>query len=122
MANGTDAKTDDAPVVPFWKKFDIQGFLAAGILIACVALALIRMFHPTPADDKVLDMMLTVLFTTCLVTVYNYTFGSSKGSDAKQIPMNKVVESVAAANAASPPPAPTPSPPAPPAPNPAPAQ
>lgn len=39
-----------------------------------------------------LETMLTILFSTCLVTVYNFSFGSSRGSAAKDDTQNKIVE------------------------------
>jgi hypothetical protein len=50
------------------------------------------MFSTSTVDDKMLDTMITILFSTCLVTVYNYSFGSSRGSQAKDDTQNKIVE------------------------------
>ena len=44
----------------------------------------------TTPEDKMLDTMITILFSTCLVTVYNYSFGSSRGSQNKDDTINKI--------------------------------
>ncbi len=67
---------------PWWAP-DAQGFLAAAIVGLCGLALLIRMFKTSTVDDKMLDTMITILFSTCLVTVYNYSFGSSRGSSVK---------------------------------------
>lgn len=93
---------------PWWAP-DAQGFLAGGIVSICGVALFIRMFSASTVDDKMLDTMITILFSTCLVTVYNYSFGSSRGSQAKDETQNKIVEKLT-----SPPPngpvAPVPSP------------
>lgn len=68
---------------------DAQGFLAGAIVVMCFTALMIRMFHTTP-EDKMLDTMITILFSTCLVTVYQYTFGSSRGSQNKDDTINKI--------------------------------
>jgi hypothetical protein len=73
-----------------WYAFDIQAFLAIGIVSVCAAALFVRMFHSSIQDDKMLDTMITILFSTCLVTVYNYTFGSSSGSRSKDDTLNRI--------------------------------
>ena len=80
---------------PYWYP-DAQGFLAASIVIMCFVALIIRMFHTGP-EDKMLDTMITILFSTCLVTVYQYTFGSSRGSQNKDDTQNKVIEKLTSA-------------------------
>lgn len=84
------------PVKPWWAP-DAQGFLAASIVAICGVVVLMRMHTPSTTDDKVLDMMITILFSTCLVTVYNYSFGSSRGSQAKDESQTKMVEKLTTA-------------------------
>lgn len=80
---------------PWWAP-DMQTFLAMGIISICGAVVFVRMFREAPpADDKILDTMITILFSTCLVTVYNYSFGSSRGSQSKDDTQNKIVERLA---------------------------
>jgi H+/Cl- antiporter ClcA len=74
---------------PFWWP-DAQGFAAGSIVLICAAALFVRMFHASNVDDKMLDTMITVLFTTCLVGVYNYLFGSSRGSAAKDDTIQKI--------------------------------
>jgi hypothetical protein len=86
---------------PWWAP-DAQGFLAGAIVIICGVALFARMRSTSTVDDKMLDTMITILFSTCLVTVYNYSFGSSRGSQAKDETMNKIAESAAAPSATSP--------------------
>lgn len=76
---------------PWWAP-DAQGFLAFAIVVICAVALFIRMMAPSVVDDKMLETMLTILFSTCLVTVYNYSFGSSRGSTAKDDMQNKIVD------------------------------
>ena len=76
---------------PWWAP-DAQGFLAGGIVVICGIALFVRMHNTSNVDDKMLDTMITILFSTCLVTVYNYSFGSSRGSTAKDDTTNKIVE------------------------------
>lgn len=75
-----------------WYVPDTQSILACAIVMICAIALFIRMFHTSSIDDKMLDTMITILFSTCLVTVYNYSFGSSRGSQAKDDAQNKIVE------------------------------
>lgn len=86
----------DRSVRPWWAP-DMQTFLAIGIVSICGAVVFVRMFRTAPpTDDKLLDTMITILFSTCLVTVYNYSYGSSRGSQAKDDTQNKIVEKLTA--------------------------
>lgn len=76
---------------PWWAP-DAQGFLACAIVLICAVSLFMRMRAPSVVDDKMLETMLTILFSTCLVTVYNFSFGSSRGSAAKDDTQNKIVE------------------------------
>lgn len=76
---------------PWWAP-DAQGFLAAAIVFMTFSALIIRMFHSTVMEDKMLDTMITILFSTCLVTVYNYSFGSSRGSSENRESQNRVIE------------------------------
>lgn len=76
---------------PWWAP-DAQGFLAGGIVLICGIALFVRMAITSATEDKMLDTMITILFSTCLVTVYNYSFGSSRGSAAKDDTTNKIVE------------------------------
>lgn len=81
---------------PYWMP-DAQGFLAASIVFICGIALFVRMFHTNTSEDKMLDTMITILFSTCLVTVYQYTFGSSRGSQNKDDTQNKVIEKLTSA-------------------------
>lgn len=80
---------------PWWAP-DAQGFLACAIVALCGAALFIRMFSPSQVDDKILDMMITILFSTCLVMVYNFKFGSSQSSQSKDEARDKVTEKLMA--------------------------
>lgn len=81
-------------VRPWWAP-DAQGFVIASI-IAIVAVALFwRMTHASEVNDKLLDMMLTILFGTALVGIINYLFGSSRGSAAKDEVQSKMIDKLA---------------------------
>jgi len=88
MADQTDNTRQPAP---FWWP-DAQGFAMASIILIAAAALFIRMFKTSSADDKMLDTMITIIFSTCLVTVFQYTFGSSRGSAAKDDTQNRIVE------------------------------
>src|SRR4051812_43493786 len=74
---------------PFWWP-DSRGFLMAAIIAICARMAFFRMGHPAVSEDKILDMMITILFSTCLVMVYNWRFGSSSGKEAQDATMSKM--------------------------------
>ena len=81
----------DNPNKPFWWP-DAQGFTIGAILVIAAMTLFWRMGHPTAVDDKVLDMMITIIFGTALVAIVNYLFGSSRSSAAKDDTQNKIVE------------------------------
>lgn len=80
---------------PWWAP-DAQGFLAMAIVLICGTALFVRMFHPSGTEDKMLDTMITILFSTCLVTVYQFSFGSSRGSAIKDEAQSRVVQQLAA--------------------------
>lgn len=77
-----------------WKP-DQQSAIVIAILGACITLAFYRSMFPSTTEDKILDMMVTILFSTCLVTITNYHFGSSRGSAMKDETQAKVTEKLA---------------------------
>ncbi len=77
-----------------WKP-DQQSAIVIAILGACITLAFYRSMFPSTTEDKILDMMVTILFSTCLVTITNYHFGSSRGSAIKDETQAKVAEKLA---------------------------
>lgn len=81
----------DEPKKPFWMP-DAQGFVMGAILFISAICVFYRMTHPSPADDKLLDMMLTIIFSSCLVAIVNFLFGSSRGSAAKEDTQSKIIE------------------------------
>lgn len=89
------------PQRPFWIP-DMQSIAACAIILICAAALFVRMFHPSGIEDKMLDTMITILFSTCLVGVFQYLFGSSRGSDKKD-------DTIATALPPAPEPAPVPS-------------
>ncbi len=80
-----------SPVRPWWAP-DAQGMLAIAIVAMTTSALHIRMLHSSTIEDKLLDTMITILFSTCLVTVYQYTFGSSRGSSIKDDSQTRLVE------------------------------
>lgn len=87
---------------PWWAP-DAQGFLAASIIAITGAALFMRMNNASTIDDKMLDTMITILFSTCLVTVFQFTFGSSRGQQTSTETQNKVVEKLTATAPAGPP-------------------
>lgn len=79
----------DSEKKPFWWP-DAQGFTIGAIIMICAVCVFYRMTNPSMTDDKVLDMMLTILFGTALVGIINYLFGSSRSSAAKDDTLNKI--------------------------------
>ena len=82
---------------PFWWP-DAQGFVIIGVLLLCGVTLLTRMYHPGPPDDKLLDTMITILFSTCLVSIINYLFGSNRDSKDK----NETIKALATAQPTAP--------------------
>lgn len=72
----------EQPQKPFWWP-DAQGFTIGAILLIAAVSLFWRMGHPTDVNDKLLDMMLTIIFSTALVGIINFLFGSSRSSAAK---------------------------------------
>lgn len=88
MADDVSIKVSEKP----WWAPDAQGFVI-GAIVFYVGIALFyRMTHPAEINDKLLDMMLTILFGTAFVGIVNYLIGSSRGSQAKDDTTNKIVE------------------------------
>jgi hypothetical protein len=86
---------------PWWAP-EAQGFVIASVLLMCLWAMTYRMIWPSTVDDKVLDMMMTILFGTSFVAIINYLFGSSRSSAAK----DEAITKIAMEPAPSPPPAP----------------
>ncbi len=67
---------------PWWAP-NIKGLLGLYILTICFIIIIMRMVMPLfyienkIPDDKILDIMTGVLFTTCLAGVFAYFYGSS---------------------------------------------
>lgn len=83
----------DRQTRPFWWP-DAQGFAIGAIIIICAAALFIRMFHQSNVEDKMLDTMITIVFTTCLAAVFQYLFGSSRGSNSKDETIKSIVSAV----------------------------
>lgn len=67
---------------PYWWP-DAQGFVAGAVIFIIGAALFYRMINPSTVEDKVLDMMLTILFGTAFVAIINFLFGSSRSSQSK---------------------------------------
>lgn len=100
---------------PWWAP-DARASVAAAVIVMAATCLFYRMTHASTVDDKVLDMMLTILFGTAFVAIINFLFGSSRSSADKDETLNKVAL-MPSAPVVEPPPV---SPSAPPAPAPAP--
>lgn len=77
------------------RRFEQQDYIVIAILAACIVLAFYRSIFPSTTEDKILDMMVTILFSTCLVSIINYHFGSSRGSALKDEQQAKTAEKLA---------------------------
>lgn len=73
-----------------WYAPDARGFVAAAVIVMAAVVLFYRMTHASTVDDKVLDMMLTILFGTAFVAIINFLFGSSRSSADKDDTLNKV--------------------------------
>lgn len=79
----------DEHSIPWWKT--PKGFLAVYALTGGFVTIIIRMFLPllysvgTVPDDRILDIMTTVLFTTCIGSAFMYFYGSSSGKSAQEM-------------------------------------
>lgn len=76
---------------PWWAP-DAQGFVIGAVVIYVGVVLFYRMTHASEVNDKLLDMMLTILFGTAFVGVVNYLVGSSRGSAAKDEVQTKLVD------------------------------
>lgn len=82
--------------LPWWKT--PKGFLAVYALTGGFITIIIRMFLPllypvgTVPDDRILDIMTTVLFTTCIGSAFMYFYGSSSGKSAQETAQAKLTE------------------------------
>ena len=87
---------ENPDAVQWWKTS--KGFLAVYALSGGFVLIVIRMFlpllHPGGAlpDDRILDIMTTVLFTTCIGSAFMYFYGSSSGKAAQETAAARVVD------------------------------
>lgn len=111
MANGSDASASSTTVKtsmwksetkPWWAP-DAQGFTICAVLLIVAIALFYRMTHPSDVNDKMLETMLTIMFSTALVAIINYLFGSSRGSSAKDDTQNKIMEKLTATAPAGPP-------------------
>lgn len=75
---------------PYWWP-DAQGFVIIVVMLTCVALVMLRTFAPSATEDKVLDMMTQVFFTTGLVAIIQFFFGTSRSSQNKDDTINRMV-------------------------------
>jgi hypothetical protein len=74
---------------PWWAP-DARACVAAAVIFMAAVVLFYRMTHASMVDDKVLDMMLTILFGTAFVAIINFLFGSSRSSADKDDTLNKV--------------------------------
>jgi len=86
-----DDAAPEREVKPWWAP-DAQGFVIGAVIIYVGVALFYRMTHPAEINDKLLDMMLTILFGTAFVAIINYLVGSSRSSQAKDETQNKVIE------------------------------
>jgi hypothetical protein len=89
MADEPEQKWWHSEARPFWWP-DAQGFVIAAIVVYVGVSLNYRMRYPSDVNDKLLDMMLTILFGTAFVGIVNYLVGSSRGSAAKDDVLNKL--------------------------------
>lgn len=80
---------------PWWAP-DAQGAVIAAVTVYVGVALFWRMTHPSDVNDKLLDMMLTILFGTAFVGIINFLVGSSRSSQAKDDSRDKVVEKLMA--------------------------
>jgi len=81
---------------PWWAP-DAQGFVIGAVVFMAAVALFWRMTHPAEINDKLLDMMLTILYGTAFVGIVNYLVGSSRGSQAKDETQNKIMEKLTSA-------------------------
>lgn len=70
------------PARPWWAP-DLQSTVALSIILIAAAALFWRMSHPSQIEDKELDTMLTIIFSTALVALVNFLYGSSRSSQSK---------------------------------------
>ena len=81
---------------PWWAP-NIKGFLGIYILTVCFIIIIMRMVMPLfyfenkIPDDKILDIMTGVLFTTCLAGVFAYFYGSSARTATQEAAQAQIV-------------------------------
>ena len=86
---------DDRPK-PWWAP-DLQSFVAVSVIIMTAVAISYRMAHPSQIEDKLLDMMLTLLVGTAFVGVVGWAVGSSRGSQVKDEAQTRMVEKLTTA-------------------------
>lgn len=96
------------PRRPWWAP-DLQATVALAIVAIVAAALFFRMTHPTQVEDKQLDTMLTIVFSTALVAIINFLFGSSRSSQSK----DDTLASIASMPTTVVAPSPSPTPPSP---------
>lgn len=104
MASSSGTKTQKP-----WYAFDAQTFTVVSVILMTGIALFYRMTHPTELNDKLLDMMLTLLFGTAFVGIVNFQIGSSRGAQSQDEAKNEIVAKLTSAPPAGPV-APVPSP------------
>lgn len=94
---------------PWWVP-DLQATVAVAIVLLCGAALFWRMTHPSNVDDKQLDTMLTIMFSTALVAIVNFLFGSSRMSQSQSEALSTIAAMPVPPAPTLPAPAPTPNP------------
>lgn len=87
---------DEQRPKPWWAP-DLQGFVAVSVVVMTAIAISYRMSHPSQIEDKLLDMMLTLLVGTAFVGVVGWAVGSSRGSEIKDVAQTKMVEKLTTA-------------------------
>lgn len=77
--------------LPFWFP-DSQAFLMLAMIVMTATALFYRMTHPSEVNDKILDMMITISFSTCLVLIYNYAFGNSSSGNKVADTQSRITE------------------------------
>lgn len=67
---------------PWWAP-DLQTVVALAIIAITSGSLFYRMTHPSAVEDKQLDTMLTIMFSTALVAIINFLYGSSHSEQTK---------------------------------------
>lgn len=92
---------------PWWAP-DLQTTVALAIVVIVGTSLFYRMTHPSAVEDKQLDTMLTIVFSTAFVALVNFLFGSSRSSQTKDDTLGRLAEMPAVIAPAPVPPAPAP--------------